>query len=983
MTDIKIVNASAGTGKTYTLTEDICSKAQSKSVEKIIATTFTNKAASELKSKIRKKLLQQGFFEQAEQILTGNIGTVNAVFGKIVSDNAFDLGISPQTGIIEDEQRASLFNKATADIRNKYSEQAGFMKAVKRFNMEKSWFEDVVAVCEKCRQNAGTDIEAGKKASFDFFDRLLPAQGDARRIKENMYQALLSLQGLSKVNKAVMDLMERSDDIDVWSWEDWITANGQSGEKYEYLSETAANFLSLPQLREDLRKIIDTVFDCAGECLSAYQLIKKDLGVIDFIDQEGQALELFHQKNTTSCERFDTLYVDEFQDTSPLQMALFSNMLQRSDVMSGVYVGDPKQSIYKFRGTDPLLINEINKKATSHQTLKKSYRTVEPIVKFINRLFLDKFQKAGLSPEQILTNETQRHEKIFKDPVVVWKSIYSKQSDHNEAVARKIKELLDSHHLVFDAEEKKLRPVRGSDIAVFFQTNSHITDFAKTAGQYFKVSSSSGSLFESETCILLMSALSLLIDKEDTLAKAQILKLSGVFDPTSPDNDHECFDDLDELRFQRVYLSPCEVVDRLLGLPFVQRYFSRCGNSAAAYGEAESFRGLVQAYEDDCINMVKPATLENMLSTFEQKRDDEKFAPNPPSLDKDAVTVLSYHKAKGLEWPVTVCMDCHLYETEYDKDLFTIHVFTAGEFNPENPLENREILYLPWGVSVKGSFESLLEQYEPAQRLLEQARQEYDRLMYVGLTRARDCLILHNAIKSLKSGEKDTFYCRGKCDHIAQVVLTAKDVVQADFSTKSVEMIEVTKSKKVYSEPFVVNPSRNCVPAKNEPHRIIDLPVLKETIGAVQVTSGLGTLFHAVMGQNKPDENLIKKIVEQFDRTLVPVAVEMKKRFDEEIVKVTGKAEMLAEWPVTVEIGDRLFRGIVDMIALQEDGFYIVDHKILDYDNPQKTVEVYADELWRYARAVGKLTKKKCKGCILHCPLQNKLIMFAGQSDHI
>ena len=63
-------------------------------------------------------------------------------------------------------------------------------------------------------------------------------------------------------------------DIDVWSWEDWITANGQSGEKYEYLSETAANFLSLPQLREDLRKIIDTVFDCAGECLSAYQLIK-------------------------------------------------------------------------------------------------------------------------------------------------------------------------------------------------------------------------------------------------------------------------------------------------------------------------------------------------------------------------------------------------------------------------------------------------------------------------------------------------------------------------------------------------------------------------------------------------------------------------------------------------------------------------------------------------------------------------------------
>lgn len=979
MKKFKIINASAGTGKTHTLKHTFCDKVQKEAVQNVIATTFTEKAAAELKSEIRQLLLKKGETDKAGQVLAGNIGTINSVFGRMVSDNAFALGISPKIGIIEEKQQTDLFNKATASIREKYEHnRPQFAKALEHFKMETGWFDYVVALCAKYRQNGKSDVDADKQASFDFFDKLLPFVGNTQEIQKNMQEALIELKG-SRLNKEVVDLIERCKDIANWSWEDWITANSQSGVKYETLSIAAGRYLSMPELRDELKTIIFSIFDCAKECMDAYQNAKKELGVIDFIDQETDCLTLLTKHADVACERLKALYVDEFQDTSPIQLALFSKILCSSRQPEGVYVGDPKQSIYKFRGTDPLLINEINKSATERDTLETSYRTVKPIVEYVNGIFENKFASAGLKRDQILITKFDRPEKIFDDSVVVWETSSKNTAEHYEAVAQKIKELINSGVQVYDKKEKKKRTIRGSDIAVFMRTNAHVDHFAQIAGNYFKVSSASGSLFACKTVILLMSVLALLPDEKGTLAKAHILKLTTGFNSAKFDADNAVFDELKPLRDMHPYLTPCEIVDSVLGLSLVQSYFETTDNTSNAYAEADAFRGLVQAYEEECQNMVKPATLANMLATFKQRQSEENFAPVPASPDKDAVAVLSYHKSKGLEWPITVCMDCNLFETDYKKQLFTTHEFTEGDFNIEDPLASRCILCLPWGLPVKGDFEELLIKNASVQKLITQAEQEYDRLMYVGLTRARDCLILHKPYKITKNGNTEHFYCRDNELGTKTVPLDLKENDNVSTLTKNAEQIVSTPADNDYDEPFIVNPSV-CTPAENVTYRVLPLPALKESVGQTKINSTFGTVMHAVMAQKEPSQEKIKRIVSVLNENLLPVASEIKKRFDTEIVKVIGTADILSEWPISVEKDGQLIRGSSDMIALQNDGFYIIDHKFLDHDTPQATVETYAKELWRLAQAVEKLCGKKVKGCILHCPLQNSLLLFDMQS---
>ena len=103
----------------------------------------------------------------------------------------------------------------------------------------------------------------------------------------------------------------------------------------------------------------ERVFSCAAAAVLAYEEYKRAWGLVDFVDQERLALELLGKPELEQQlrERLQTVFVDEFQDTSPLQLAVFVAMSRLAG--SSVWVGDPKQSIYRFRQTDPDLITYV------------------------------------------------------------------------------------------------------------------------------------------------------------------------------------------------------------------------------------------------------------------------------------------------------------------------------------------------------------------------------------------------------------------------------------------------------------------------------------------------------------------------------------------------------------------------------------------------------------------------------------------------
>lgn len=127
--------------------------------------------------------------------------------------------------------------------------------------------------------------------------------------------------------------------------------------------------LASPVLHEDLREYLALSYRTAGDVLAAYAEAKAERGVMDFTDQEALALDLLNDSERARASlagRYTLLAVDEFQDTSPLQMALYLRLTQI--IRDVIWVGDPKQSIYRFRGTDPRLMMSV---AAEIESIKK------------------------------------------------------------------------------------------------------------------------------------------------------------------------------------------------------------------------------------------------------------------------------------------------------------------------------------------------------------------------------------------------------------------------------------------------------------------------------------------------------------------------------------------------------------------------------------------------------------------------------------
>src|SRR3546814_3274113 len=101
---------------------------------------------------------------------------------------------------------------------------------------------------------------------------------------------------------------------------------------------------SHPRLREDVERFIRTIFACAADGLDAYQSWKAARGLVDFTDQEALALQVLSDPKLRARvrERVERVFVDEFQDSSPLQVALFKTLSEIVD--ASTWVGDPKQA---------------------------------------------------------------------------------------------------------------------------------------------------------------------------------------------------------------------------------------------------------------------------------------------------------------------------------------------------------------------------------------------------------------------------------------------------------------------------------------------------------------------------------------------------------------------------------------------------------------------------------------------------------------
>ena len=159
------------------------------------------------------------------------------------------------------------------------------------------------------------------------------------------------------------------------------------------LIAAAARHGEHPRLHDEIRTFTELIFKIASASLSCYQERKKLAGLLDFIDLEELCLTLldFDPVRDSMKERLDLVLVDEFQDTSPIQLELFLKLATLAK--NSIWVGDQKQSIFEFRGADPMLMQSVIDAIKTSDRLPKCFRSRPQLVELVNKTFESVFPK--------------------------------------------------------------------------------------------------------------------------------------------------------------------------------------------------------------------------------------------------------------------------------------------------------------------------------------------------------------------------------------------------------------------------------------------------------------------------------------------------------------------------------------------------------------------------------------------------------------
>ena len=155
MNNIEFISAGAGSGKTYKLTETLAQALESGAARPhaILATTFTVKAATELRERARSWLLEKGRIDLATAIGQARLGTVNSVCGQMLKRFCFELGLSPDQTVLGEGQSKRLL-KATLSETMDSAGQAELVWLTERFGIEQAdWSKTVEAVVKAALDN--------------------------------------------------------------------------------------------------------------------------------------------------------------------------------------------------------------------------------------------------------------------------------------------------------------------------------------------------------------------------------------------------------------------------------------------------------------------------------------------------------------------------------------------------------------------------------------------------------------------------------------------------------------------------------------------------------------------------------------------------------------------------------------------------------------------------------------------------------------
>lgn len=981
MKNITYISAGAGSGKTTQIIKELVAAINSGvQPSQIIMTTFTRAAAQEMRERAKQKLLELGQPDKANEMEAAMIGTIHSVCLSFLQKYWYLAGISPETQQM-DENDFKLYVDRSLFENVSEKDMQDFERWRKVLDLKKNdgiitkpyvnyWRDWLRTMVDKVRYYHIDDMKESRERSIQEIEDVWSRNGFDKAEYEWCKQAYIdklptkkdgTLNAYSVKRLALLNTYDPKEAKGVVPFK----ALAGTDKVHEEFAKAAAKAAFSDEAKEAMIAIVNKLFDVLGAWKDKYAVYKKQKKMLDFNDMEVEFCQLLeHEEVQAELMQYKLVLVDEFQDCNPMQVDIFSRI---SDIVErSIWVGDPKQAIYGFRGTDTTLVKKVSDKIKENvdgchrETLPANYRSRPGLVKHVNREFLDIFKKEPffLNEEEI-TLEPERADVLGGQPhCIEW---YTTSKFEN--LAHEIYELVDGEKKVCVQPKgtETTRPAQYGDIAILVRKNSTIAKIAKALREqnvpFFAPEAKDANATPIEEALLMALMQYHLSAKYRSHLRADILHLmkniatdelvddylSQISVSVDEDGkrkydgkaewkqDDELIQQIEtiskEYYAKPVYETMCAFVDRL-----------NLYDLAAQWGDAEIRRSnisgllrLAKTYDDHCkiLEISKPTYAD--LAKYMEEAD----AKTELNMTSNSVKILTMHKSKGLEWPIVVYYDKDNSFTD-DDHIISKEFFGIREQRKDHTYWLR--VFPSAGCDSTMSPMLMTEPYFEASKIRICADEE--RLRYVSLTRARDVLITVAIDKEAP-------------------------VYEQQDGTQKYQSIDTQATRRKGSElTYAINPSkakRQKADYKTEAMEAKSISL--HTDGQLTGMSAIGTCIHNIYAAYNPVKGkeasirIAQTIIDSYSPQVQAAiraeeVIEAIESLYAYLTKTYGAPNAIKhELPFAhLSENGQLVHGEMDLLWYTKDGVVLVDYKNTKKEEPNP--EEYMGQLAAYGEAI-------------------------------
>ncbi len=988
-----LVEAGAGTGKTTLLVNRICSLIEKGvEAEKIAAVTFTVKAAGELKERLRKKLKQTDSANARRALQQLDCMTVNTIHGlaaELLRTLPIEAHLPPEFIALDDLQQTA----AVTEFRTNWLMRALDIDVPKTLELADALGLDLLGSEKKglaklfdilSRSMANLDeVTTGEATSGDVEELLTELRRQVSVLAQQATGCINSSDILYALVKAIISWIGKTPNNVVSpegiAWLQSIRISKDKGNKKNWTSNDILE--QIRASRDDIALYVDTLKQIVSSIIcndivkwlspavTDFRKHLRDSGTIGFDDLLILCRDMLRDSKVARDyfkSRYDYVHIDEFQDTDPIQVEILfylcearkshGNKWHELELEPGklFVVGDPKQSIYRFRGADVRIYNRVARmieEKGKKLAITRNFRSRPTILSEVNAVFElvmqggsdDEAQYVALEPAEDAVTDPMAVELLLPPISYNYAAQNAAQSAAHEAAAI-------ANHIALQREVNT--KFCYSDVAILMRTGTKVVQLQEAlSAQGIPFISFMNSAFTSRVEIeSLITILTAVANPQHTVATIGTLrspwfslsdddifghKLAGrgfVYTDAQSADDPVCaaLRELNKWHTLSKQIEPSTLIEELLAAFPIDIIYGLKSEGVLRVQNIQTLIELVRRLEQGGVKSL--SAIVDRISDMQRLVQSTELEARDDSMK--AVQLLTLHKSKGLEFK---CVYLYNYNEK---------VRSHGEWLLHKSLDNE-----PHQLGISGSDGFRTRNWDAVDAANKSAEgAELQRLLYVGMTRAKDKLVL--PLGWSRSGKQPSIpvalkerysldeHSRPTLKDTKAIATIVSDVAKSDFNPLAIE--KSVESRNTASDIAKHKAWKDALAARLKTLEVVVPPDDEDEIevdwNRVRARK-IGTFVHAVLEQSAKGKSIADgkqlaargislSVDEEVEAETIINQVLQSKLFTEEL---PASRRIITELPIVEDHENYVAAKFVDlMFETQAGEWVLVDYKTDD-----------------------------------------------------